>query len=483
MQDRLHSTPALQDATMPTTHHPANLSVPRTTWPHRASPRRLAALLAVAAACIAMSGERSYAASQRETPIVLAVRRAQPAVVNISSEKTVVGRSGWENSLSTAQRVNGMGSGVVIDERGYIITNAHVVDRVTSLRVRLLDGGTHEATVIGVDRSTDLALVKIDAGRPLPTIPLGTSHDLMIGETVIAVGNAYGYENTVTRGIISALGRTVKLNEDLTYYDLIQTDSSINPGNSGGALLNIDGDLVGVNVAIRAGASGISFAIPVDTMRRVAADMMSIRKVNRTWHGLTYREAAGAQSPDLELVVEKADGPALSGGFKSGDRIIRLADRPVRNAIDVERGLLGLRAGDRAEVVVRRGESEQHLTLTIEPLAESPSELVWRRLGVRLSTLDAQQVQRFQSRLRGGMFVLQVQQGSPAASAGVQPGDYLVGLQHFETLNYENVLSILTRQEPGSYDPILVHVLRDGQHYEFQVRLASARNEAGATRR
>jgi serine protease Do len=429
------------------------------------------------------SGDQAYAASQRETPIVLAVRRAQPSVVNISSEKTVVGRNGWENSLSAAQRVNGMGSGVVIDERGYIITNAHVVDRVTSLRVKLLDGGTHDATVIGIDRGTDLALVKIDAGRPLPTIPLGTSHDLMIGETVIAVGNAYGYENTVTRGIISALGRTVKLNDELTYHDLIQTDSSINPGNSGGALLNIDGDLVGVNVAIRAGASGISFAIPVDTMRRIAADMMSIRKVNRTWHGLTYREAARGDASHIDLVVDKADGPAHSAGFRPGDRIVRLADRPVRNAIDVERGLLGLRAGDRTTVVVRRGESDETLTLTIEPLAESPSELVWRRLGLRLSSIDAHQVQRFQSHLRGGMFVLQVQQGSPAANAGVQPGDYLVGLQQFETLNYDNVLSILTKQEPGSYDPIRVHVLRDGQHYEFQARLASARNDAGATRR
>ncbi len=218
-------------------------------------------------------------------------------------------------------------------------------------------------------------------------------------------------------------------------------------------------------------------------MRRVAADMMSIRKVNRTWHGLTYREAAGGDSPQIDLIVEKADGPGQSAGFKPGDRIVRLSNRPVRNAIDFERGLLGLRAGDRSEVVVRRGQSEETLTLTIEPLAESPSELVWRRLGLRLSSVDAQQVQRFQSHLRGGMFVLQVQQGSPAAVAGVQPGDYLVGLQQFETLNYENVLSILTRQEPGAYDPIRVHVLRDGQHHEFQVRLASARNDAGAARR
>src|SRR6202040_1196844 len=163
-------------------------------------------------------------------------------------------------------RVNGMGTGIIIDPRGYIVTNQHVVEDVNVIRIRLSDGTSQSATVIARSQEADLALLKIDVPRPLPTMPLGTSSDLMVGETVIAIGNAYGYEHTVTVGIISAIKRDVTLNKEVSYKALIQTDASINPGNSGGPLLNINGDLIGVNVAIRAGAQGIWIAIPVDAM-------------------------------------------------------------------------------------------------------------------------------------------------------------------------------------------------------------------------
>src|SRR5438309_2232235 len=140
---------------------------------------------------------------------------------------------------------------------------------------------------------SDLALLKIDVARPLPTMPLGTSSDLMVGETVIAIGNAYGYEHTVTVGVISALKRDVTLNKEISYKQLIQTDAAINPGNSGGPLLNVNGELIGVNVAIRAGAQGIGFAIPVDSMLRVVADMLSVRRRNGTWHGVICRDCVG----------------------------------------------------------------------------------------------------------------------------------------------------------------------------------------------
>src|SRR5262249_20344843 len=160
--------------------------------------------------------------------------------------------------------------------------------------------------------------------RPLPTIPLGTAADLEVGETVIAIGNAYGYEHTVTVGVVSALKRDVTLNKDVSYKALIQTDASINPGNSGGPLLNVQGDLVGVNVAIRAGAQGIGFAIPVDSMLRVAADMMSIRKRAGTWHGIVGRdhvEFGGAEERPTfrrSLVVERleVDSPAAKSGLQ-----------------------------------------------------------------------------------------------------------------------------------------------------------------------
>ncbi len=423
---------------------------------------------------------------QRETPIVLAVRRAKPAVVNISSEKTVNGRGAWDNALSESQRVNGMGSGVIIDERGYIMTNAHVVDRVTTLRVKLSDGSQFDATTVAIDRPTDLALIKIDADRPLATIPMGTSSDLMIGETVIAIGNAYGYENTTTGGFISALGRQVRLNEEMTYHDLIQTDASINPGNSGGALINIDGELVGVNVAIRAGAAGISFAIPVNTVRRVAASMLNIRQVNQTWHGVQYEDVERADGTQMELIVQRVEGPAQKSGFRAGDRVVRVGERPIQSGLDFERSLLGLHAGEQTNIVVRRGGSDETLQLAVEDLpkvAEAPSELVWRRLGLRLSSMDSYQVQRHQSHLRGGMYVAQVQPNSPAAVAGIKSGDFLLGLHKWETLNYDNVLYVLTKHDESPFDPVAVHVLRNGDAYELQLRIGAAAKDTASRRR
>src|SRR5262249_1709871 len=151
-------------------------------------------------------------------------------------------------------RINGMGTGIVIDPRGYVVTNHHVVEDVSVLRVRLGDGTAVTAAVVARSQEHDLALLKIEVGRPLPTMPLGTAQDLMVGETVVAIGNPYGYEHTVSLGVVSAIKRDVSLNKDMSYKSLIQTDASINPGNSGGPLLNINGELVGVNVAIRAGA-------------------------------------------------------------------------------------------------------------------------------------------------------------------------------------------------------------------------------------
>ncbi len=192
----------------------------------------------------------------RQTPVVDVVRRVRDAVVNIHSERTVRATGVDEMFANTGSqsRVNGMGTGILIDPRGYIVTNQHVVEEVALIRIRLADGTTANARVLARDHECDLALLKIDADHPLPTIPLGTTRDLMVGETVVAIGNAYGYEHTVTVGVVSATSRDVSLNKEVSYKALIQTDASINPGNSGGPLLNIHGELIGVNVAIRAGA-------------------------------------------------------------------------------------------------------------------------------------------------------------------------------------------------------------------------------------
>ena len=199
-------------------------------------------------------------------------------------------------------RVSGMGSGVLIDGRGYILTNHHVVDKVQGIVVQLFDGTTYPARVLQFDPVMDLAILKVDPDHTLAAIKIGTSSDLMVGETVITIGNAFGYENTVSVGIVSALHRDVTLSDDQVYRNLIQTDACINPGNSGGPLINIDGELIGINVAVRAGAQGIGFALPIDEVKRVAADMLSTRRLASTWHGLVaseQRNGPGTRGVDL----------------------------------------------------------------------------------------------------------------------------------------------------------------------------------------
>ena len=257
-----------------------------------------AALLLISLSLLnpALRGEETKSRSAtnlRRTQTVEVVDRIKACVVNIHSERTVTDLRSLDKNPDVAltqHRVNGMGTGIVIDPRGYLITNQHVVDDVQLLRVRLHDGTTLPARIIARDPEQDLAIIKIDPLKPLPVIPLGTSSDLMLGEPVIAIGNAFGYEHTVTTGIVSALKRDVTLNKEVSYKSLIQTSAGINPGNSGGPLLNVHGELVGVNVAIRAGAQNIAFALPIDNVLKTTSEMLSSRKKTGLTHGMIVRD-------------------------------------------------------------------------------------------------------------------------------------------------------------------------------------------------
>ena len=230
------------------------------------------AVFAALAFGLAAATPATAGAGSRRSPVVEAVRRSQPSVVSISSEKKASSNSRWPFTTEENQRprVSGMGTGVIIDGRGYILTNQHVVDKVQGIEVHLLDGSSYPAQVLQQDVAMDLAILKVEAGKPLPAVAVGSSADLEVGEEVITIGNAFGYENTVSVGIVSALNRNVTLSDEQVYRNLIQTDACINPGNSGGPLINIDGELVGINVAVRAGAQGIGFALPIDEVKRVA---------------------------------------------------------------------------------------------------------------------------------------------------------------------------------------------------------------------
>ena len=451
---------------------------------------RAAVLMSLFLAAAAHASEPGHTA--RETPLVRAVQRAKASVVNIHSEKTAYSGEAVYPS-GKGRRVNGMGTGIVIDERGYIVTNHHVVNGVDVLRATLEDGNIYEARTVAVDRKRDLAVIKIEAGRALPVMPLGTSSDLMLGETVIAVGNAYGYEHTVTSGIVSALSRDVEVNETQSYSNLIQTDASINPGNSGGPLLNLDGEVVGINVAIRAGAQRIGFAIPIDDARGVLAELLKSEELSPTYHGVSGRDVK--QGSDRRLIVEavEANSPAQNAGLQPGDVVLKAGSVSVVDGADFQRALVGHRAGEQVQVTIERNKRTESLTLMLGQRAatiaaspttrlsaetevgaqsETPSQKNWRMLGLKLSNLQDSGNKLAGTKYRGGMQVDAVRPGSPAQLNGISPGDVLVGLHQWETISEENVSYVLDHPELETFSPVKFYVLRDHKTLFGQLRVA-----------
>jgi serine protease Do len=274
----------------------------------------------------------SRSTRSRETPTVTAIRRASPSVVNLHGQKTL--RGGNVSTIGSgggdvARQVNGMGTGVVIDSRGYVVTNYHVVEDVNEINVTLHNGDTTRADLVASDPSSDLAVVKLRGRGPFETIARGHSNDLMIGETVIAIGNAFGYVHTSTTGIISALHRDIPLNDTQSYHDLIQTSAGINPGNSGGPLLNIDGEIIGINVAVRVGAQQIAFAIPIDQVLDTVTAMINRQNDRRFVIGM--RGEADLEG-GLRIVDLSESGSARQGGIQRGDRLLKIADGGPRSA-------------------------------------------------------------------------------------------------------------------------------------------------------
>jgi len=402
-----------------------------------------------------------------------AIEKVHRSVVSISSEKKAASHSRWpfspeENRLP---RVNGMGSGVVIDSRGYILTNHHVVDRVQGIAVQLYDGKTYSATVLQFDPVLDLAVIKIDPVSPLAAVEIGTSSDLMVGETVVTIGNAFGYENTVSVGIISALHRDVTLSDDQVYRNLIQTDACINPGNSGGPLINIDGELIGINVAVRAGAQGIGFALPIDDVKRVAAELLSTRRLVSTWHGIVATDQRRGPKRGLVIAEVQAGSPAEAAGLKPGDELVRVGGLRVTSALDVERGMIDVLPGRPTSVTVRRGAVETTLPLEVRPLPATaiaapvdPDDLVWKLLGMKTLPVSNEYVAAVSPKLRGGLYVQSVLPGGPAALASIQKGDILVGVnvgsRHWETIRADNILYVLRQPEAVQTQSALFYVVR-----------------------
>ncbi len=449
------------------------------------------------------------AGDARETPLVRAVNMSRKSVVNIHTERMSAEEKESKFFSSKSRKVTGMGTGLVIDERGYIVTNYHVIQDVDVITVTLEGGSSFEGRPVSYDRKHDLAIIRITATEPLTVMNMGTSSDLMLAETVYAVGNAFGYEHTVTAGIVSQLHRDVEVDETQSYENLIQTDASINPGNSGGPLINLNGEVIGINVAIRSGAQRIGFAIPIDDARRTIARLMSVERLNGIPHGLGTKDIKSADEKKLVVEQVATESAADLCGIRIGDVIRSVRGITVLDGTDLERSLLDLPRGKVVDVIVVRDGRDQTLQLTVGvgkpsgiPVAaisqhadvnvvadsktteaprvtmnvvsaaeEGVMNRAWDLLGLRLENLNevdraeiagkAYPGARKPVRYNGGLRVVSVRSGS-VASRFVNEGDILLGLDGFETLGPTNISYILRDARISNSAPMKCQILRKG---------------------
>jgi len=385
--------------------------------------------------------------------VVIAVEKAGPGVVNISTEQIVV-RQGdpffgfrdpffdqfFRDYFDRFQRpqqfrAHSLGSGVIIDPEGHVVTNEHVVRKASRIDVTLSDGSKYEGKLLSSDAESDLALIQLNSKKPLPAITLGRSDDLMIGEPVIALGNPFGLESTVTTGVVSAKNRSVTLEGHEAYSGLIQTDAAINPGNSGGALVNINGDLIGINVAIRADAQGIGFAIPVDKVREVLKALFNYRLIKKTYIGVRGRDVTADDVAQHKLPARSGvfvagvdpGSPAAKAGLKAGDLITAVDGRPVADMVQFFRQMLPKEVGQRVALTILRGGKQQVFEVAVAAAPKpSGAEVVRARLGMVLQPMTADLARSFGLKEPTGLIVTALDKGGPGDRAGLERGDVLL---------------------------------------------------------
>lgn len=388
----------------------------------------------------------------RRTPIVRAVELATPAVVNISAFKirkrpnpfSQFNRDPAEKfyrdffrGRRAGRRSRSLGTGVIIRSDGYILTNEHVISRATKIFVHLANKRTYPARLVGADPGNDLAVLKIDSKEPLPFRPMGQSDDLMIGETVIAIGNPFGLGHTVTTGVVSALGRAISLKGSRGRRrpaDFIQTDASINPGNSGGPLLNIYGDLIGINTAIFGKAQGIGFAIPINRAHRIVDDLILFGKVRKGWVGLVLQNLTPRLATHLRfsrrrgVVAAKVlpMSPALRAKMKRGDILLSFGGKDIRSRQEYLSELSGYTVGSEVKIKFWRNGQIFSRQLVLTEVPETLANEISRDwLGVRVGAIDSESLRHFRLSTTKGVVVTIVFEGSAAEAIGIRAGDVI----------------------------------------------------------
>jgi len=407
--------------------------------------------------------------------------RATPAVVNVSTVGARVsngdddryreffGDELYERYFGRRPREDGRtsGSGVIVDPKGYILTNNHVIENAREITVRLSDSRKFSATLVGRDPKTDLAVLKVQASAALPTAELADSDRLRVGQWAIAIGNPFGLDRTVTVGIISATARTrVGV---ATYENFIQTDASINPGNSGGPLLNVDGKVIGINTAIVASGQGIGFSIPINEAKAVMAQLIAKGRVVRGWLGVAIQDITdelassfGVREREGVLVADvMKGGPAETAGLRAGDVVVEVNGVRVREVPDLQRRVAGLAPGERVRIVVMRDGARQPATVT---MGEMPSEEPTVRaqagedgFGLHVEPLSPGIADRLNLAVSQGVLVVDVAAGGPAARAGLRRGDVILEVGRQPVSDAQTFGQALAAIPPGETALLYLH--------------------------
>ena len=419
----------------------------------------------------------------RRTATVDVVQRVGPSVVNITTERITqspnpFGRrrsfdprfeSFFRNFIEPRSRtVQSLGSGVIFDAAGHVLTNEHVIARADRVRVTIADGREFDTELVGADPNNDVAVLRILTDTSLPFTPPGSSADLMVGEPVIAIGNPFGFSNSVTTGVISAQDRSVNA-DDHTFHGLLQTDALINPGNSGGPLLNAEGQLIGINVAIYGGAQGIGFAIPIDVASRVIHELLLYGEVHPVWLGLEFQNL----DPDLRQVMDLPTGmagalvnrlhpgsPASKANIRRGDIVANLDGRAVKDAKQLFEMLEGITAGQEIRLDLYREGTLHEVTAVAE---EMPPSIVRRianqKLGLDLELSENDSV----------FTIVDVSPGSAAETMGLRPGDFVLGINGIVLASDDDLRRAVSRLRGRSR--ALVVVQRGPGRYHLTIPL------------
>jgi serine protease Do len=417
----------------------------------------------------------SVAAAERRTPVVNAVAKARDAVVNIRTEQIVERRNrpffGFGDSIfdqffqdllpSRRYKTQSLGSGVIIDAAGHILTNAHVVDKASKIFIALPDSQQElQAELIGQDLRIDLAVLKIVKKQDYPFLPPASSSDLLLGETVIAIGNPLGLGHSITTGIVSSLQRRIQVGRQQSSI-FIQTDALINPGNSGGPLININGELIGINTAIAQQAQGIGFSIPIDTAKRVLSDLIEYGRVRPGFFGAavspvseTFARSYGSGGVLVEQVF--ADSPAARAGFRVADVVLAIDGLPVASPEQFYSLMQTYTPGDRIELSLLRG--ARTLTKQVDLAALPPGYALTYTRRVFGFTLR---------RGRQGPIVDQVVRGSAADQVGLEAGDLVAKVTGIEVATLADYSRVI--EQRIGHTPLTFTIVRDNFAYRIKL--------------